>query len=133
MGQLKVNNHGVLCQMSMKLPAMSDQNSLHTFDKIVEKQITKNALKLDLEPKCQGNSRNQKTMTWGTKHATPKTFEQRVSNWCDAEVNADADSSKTMLSPTLRVLGRHNNFIYLKTFILCLSDMSHMKWNTWFI
>ena len=30
----------------MKFPAMFDQNSPHTFDKIVEKQITtKNALK----------------------------------------------------------------------------------------
>ena len=45
-GQLKVNNNRVLCQMSMKLPAMFDQNSPHTFDKIVKKLITtKNALK----------------------------------------------------------------------------------------
>ena len=27
----------------------------------------KTLLKLDLEPKCQGHDRNQKTMTWGTK------------------------------------------------------------------
>ena len=33
-------------QMSMKLPAMFDQNPPHTFDKIVKKLITtKNALK----------------------------------------------------------------------------------------
>ena len=36
----------VMCQMSMKLPAMFDQNLPHTFDKIVKKLITiKNALK----------------------------------------------------------------------------------------
>ena len=28
--------------------------------------------KLDLEPKCQGHSRNQKIMTWGTKNMPPK-------------------------------------------------------------
>ena len=29
-----------MCQMSMKLSAMFDQNPPHTFDKIVEKKIT---------------------------------------------------------------------------------------------
>ena len=29
-----------MCQMSMKLPAMFDQNPPHTFDKIVKKLIT---------------------------------------------------------------------------------------------
>ena len=67
-------------QMSMKLPAMFDQNPPHTFDKIVKKLITTKMLsKLDLDPKCQGHSRNQKPMTWGTKkHATQKKFEQGV-------------------------------------------------------
>ena len=45
-GQLKVNNNRVMCQMSMKLPAMFDQIPPHNFDKIVKKLITtKNALK----------------------------------------------------------------------------------------
>ena len=62
-------------QMSMKLPAMFDQNPPHTSDKIV---LKKNALqqkmlsKLDLDPKCQGHSRNQKLMTWGTKNVPHK-------------------------------------------------------------
>ena len=44
---VKVNNNRVMCQMSMKLPAMFDQNPPHTFDKIVKKLITtKNALKV---------------------------------------------------------------------------------------
>ena len=34
-----------MCQMSMKLPAMFDQIPPHTFDKIVKKQKSKNALK----------------------------------------------------------------------------------------
>ena len=34
--------------------------------------------KLDLDPKCQGYSRNQKLMTWGKKRATQKKFEQGV-------------------------------------------------------
>ena len=29
-----------MCQMSMKLPAMFDQNPTHTFDRIVKKLIT---------------------------------------------------------------------------------------------
>ena len=45
-GQLKVNNNRVMWQMSMKLPAMFDQNHPDTFDKIVKKLITtKKALK----------------------------------------------------------------------------------------
>ena len=58
-----------MSQMSMKLPAMFDQNSPHTNS---EKLITTKMLsKLDLDPKCQGDSRNQKIMTWGTKNIPP--------------------------------------------------------------
>ena len=69
-----------MCQMSVKLPAMFDQNPTHTFDKIVKKlKTTKTLSKLDLDPKCQGHSRNQKPMTWGTKNMPPKKkFEQGV-------------------------------------------------------
>ena len=51
-GQLKVNNNRVMCQMSMKLPAMFDQNPPHTFDKIVKKLITtkKRSQSLTLTP-----------------------------------------------------------------------------------
>ena len=53
-----------MCQMSMKLTAMFDQNPPHTFDKTVKKLITTKTLsKHDLEPKCQAHCRNQKTMT----------------------------------------------------------------------
>ena len=60
--------------------------------------------KLDLDPKCQGHSRNQKLMTCGTKNMPPKKNLSRgcFSKWCDADVyadantDADADSSKTM-------------------------------------
>ena len=62
-----------MCQTSMKLPAMFDQNNPHTFDKIVKKLITTKMLsKLDIVPKCQGHSRNQKLRTWGTKNMPPK-------------------------------------------------------------
>ena len=55
-----------MCQMSMQLPAMFDQNPPHTFDKIVKKLVTtKNALK------CKGHSRNQKLVTWVTKNMPP--------------------------------------------------------------
>ena len=33
-----------MCQMSIKLPTMFDQNPLHTFDKIVKKLITTKTL-----------------------------------------------------------------------------------------
>ena len=45
-----------MCQMSMKLPAMFDQN--FSFDKIVKKQ-QKTLSKLDLDPKCHVQSRKQ--------------------------------------------------------------------------
>ena len=70
-GQLNVNNNRVMCQMYMKLPTMFDQNPPHTFDKIVKK-LQKTLSKLDLDPKCQGHSRNQKLMTWGIKTCHPK-------------------------------------------------------------
>ena len=57
--------------------------------------------KLDLDPKCQGHSRNQKPMTWGTKYMPPKKNLSRgsLSNWCDADADEDADSSKTICRP----------------------------------
>ena len=63
-----------MCQMSMKLLAMFDQNPPHTLDKILKKtqNYKKTLSKLDLDPKCQGHSRNQKPMTWGTKNMPPK-------------------------------------------------------------
>ena len=57
--------------------------------------------KLDLDPKCQGHSRNQKLMTWGTKNMPPKKNLSRgcLSNWCDADEDAAANSSKTICRP----------------------------------
>ena len=64
-----------MCQMSMKHPAMFDQNPPHNFDKIAKKLITTKTLsRLDLDPKCQGNSTNQKLKTWGTKNAHKKNL-----------------------------------------------------------
>ena len=65
----------------MNLPTMFDQNPPNTFDKIVKKLITTKKMlsKLDLDPKCQGHSRNQKLMAWGTKNMPPpNNFEQGV-------------------------------------------------------
>ena len=45
--------------------------------------------KLDLDPKFQDHSRNQKLMTWGTKNRPPKKW---LSNWCDADADADVDA-----------------------------------------
>ena len=56
----------------MRLPAMFDQNPPHTLDQIVGAHIPmKNDLKLDLEPKCQGHSKNVKISIWGTKNMLP--------------------------------------------------------------
>ena len=70
-GQLKVNNNKVKCQIFMKFCAMFDQNPPHTFDKIVEKHITTKLSKLDLEPKSQGHCRNRTTMTMENKKNMP--------------------------------------------------------------
>ena len=82
------------------LPCLIKSPKQH-FDKIVENRLQQKRLsKLDLEPKCHDHRRNQKTMTWGTKNMEPKKFEQRsLSNWCDADYNADAESSKTICGP----------------------------------
>ena len=53
--------------------------------------------KLDLDPKCQGHSTNQKLMTWGTKNTEKNLSRRSLSNWCDAD--EDADSSKTICRP----------------------------------
>ena len=55
----------------MKLSDMFDPISLHTSYKIVVKHISvKETLsKLDLENKCRGHSKNQKTITCQTKNA----------------------------------------------------------------
>ena len=55
--------------------------------------------KLDLDPKCQSHSRNQKLMTWRTKNMPPKKNLSRgcLHNWCAAK--ADADNSKTICRP----------------------------------
>ena len=58
--------------MSMKLPAMFDQNPPHTLEQIVAKHIPmKKISNLDLEPKCLGHSKNLKISIWGTKNVLP--------------------------------------------------------------
>ena len=66
--------------------------------------------KLDFDPKCQGHSRNQKLITWGTKTMPPQKNLSRgcLSNWCDADADAYADSSKTICRPP-PYGGQHNN------------------------
>ena len=54
--------------------------------------------KVDLDPICQGHSRNQKPMTRGKNMPPQKSLSRgSVSNWCDADADAneDTDSSKT--------------------------------------
>ena len=81
-------------QMSMKFPAIFDQNPNYTFDKQI---TTKSRLNLDLEHKSQGLSRNQKTMTLGTINTIPKINLSRgsFSYW----FVANPDSSKTKCQP----------------------------------
>ena len=45
--------------------------------------------KLDLQPKCQGHSRNQKTMTRGTQTCRSKKNLSRgsLSYWCEADAS----------------------------------------------
>ena len=68
--------------MSMKLPAMFDQKPSHTLDQIVTFQF------LDLEPKCQGHSKNLR-INWGTKNMPPQKQRSRDSpgNWCATDVS----------------------------------------------
>ena len=57
--------------------------------------------KLDLDPKCQGHSRNQELMNQeNKKHATPKKFEQGVT--------PTPTAVKQYVDPTLWG-GRHND------------------------
>ena len=77
-------------QMSMKLPAMFDQNPPHTLDQTVAKHIPMKMISnLDLEPKCQGHSKNLKISTWGTKNMPPLKQRSRdfPTNWCASHVS----------------------------------------------
>ena len=80
-----------MCQMSMKLPAMFDQNRPHTLDQIVAKHIP---MKNDLKK----------------KNATQKKFEQgSLSIWCAAEGDADADADISKIcGPQPYEEDRHN-------------------------
>ena len=81
---------------------------------------------LDLDHKCQGHSRNQKTMT-GKKNLSRES----LSNWCDADSNADmdthTDSGKIISrSPPYRegetylISNFHDKcFVYLRVFSIC--------------
>ena len=57
----KVNNNKVMCHLSMKLSDRFDRNQMYDSAKIVVKHIPvkETLLKLDLEPKGQGHSRQQ--------------------------------------------------------------------------
>ena len=49
-----------MCQMSMKLPAMFDQNPPHTFDKIVKNSMwTPTAVKQYVNPHLTGGRHNE--------------------------------------------------------------------------
>ena len=79
-GQLKVNNNKVMCQMSMKLLAMFDQNPPHTLDKTVKKLITikKRSQSLTLTPNVKVIAEIKSQGPGEQKHATQKKFEQGV-------------------------------------------------------
>ena len=61
-----------MCHLSMKLSDKFDPNQMYTSDKIVVKQISVNEtlLKLDLEPKTQGHSKQQNNKQ-GNKNISP--------------------------------------------------------------
>ena len=53
-----------MCHLSMKLSNKFDQNQMYTSDQIVVKHISvkETLLKLDLEPKGQGHSKQQNNL-----------------------------------------------------------------------
>ena len=58
---MQVNNITVACHLSMKLSDVFDQNTHHTFEKIVGKTMQmKNVPQLDFKPKGQGHNKCQK-------------------------------------------------------------------------
>ena len=61
-----------MCHLSMKLSDTSDPNQMYTSDKIVVKHISvkETLLKLDLEPKYQGHSKQQNNKQ-GNKNIPP--------------------------------------------------------------
>ena len=61
-----------MSHLSMKLSDKFDPNQMYTSDKIVVKQISVNEtlLKLDLEPKTQGHSKQQNNKQ-GNKNSSP--------------------------------------------------------------
>ena len=67
-----VYNNKVLCHLSMKLSDKFHPNQMHTSDKTVVKHICvkETLLKLDLEPKGQGHSKQQNNKQ-GNKNIPP--------------------------------------------------------------
>ena len=65
-----------MCHLSMKL---SKSNQMYTSEKIVEKHISvkETLLKLDLEPKGQGHSKQQKNKQ-GNKNIPPLNKQTRL-------------------------------------------------------
>ena len=102
-----------MCHLSMKLSDKFDPNQMYTSMKlrsflpclikiplillIKQKKNhnnkTKTLSKLDPEPKCHGQSRNQKMMTWPKKTCDPKKC---LSNWCDADTDSIPSLKKSL-------------------------------------
>ena len=61
-----------MCHLSMKLFEKFDQNPMYTSNKIVVKHISvkETLLKLDLEPKGQGHSKQQNNKQVNKKYST---------------------------------------------------------------
>ena len=68
-----------MCHLSMKLSDKFDPNHMYTSDKIVVKHISVNEtlLKLDLEPKGQGHSKQQSNKP-GNKNIPPLTKQSKT-------------------------------------------------------
>ena len=79
--------------MSMKLPAMFDQNPLHTFDKVMKKLNKKRSQSLTLTPNVKVIAEPKANDLGNKKHATQKNFGRgSLSNWCDADADEEADA-----------------------------------------
>ena len=87
-----------MCHLSMKLSDTFDQNPPCTFDKIREKthSAEKCSHGLTLRAKVKVIAKIISQYLGNQKHASKKQFEQgSLSNWCDADEDADADICKT--------------------------------------
>ena len=88
-GQLKVNNNQVMCNLSMKISDTFDQNPPCTFDKIRENPFRRKTLsQLTLRAKVMVIAKSKDNAPGSNKHAIHQKMSRDSPNyWCPTDLS----------------------------------------------